>query len=224
MAVVYVDLDGTLVRYDRSFADMFASAAESTGVPAGEAAEAYYTERFFEQFAAFDDDPYLAAARELCAEYAPEANPEAFAEARIEAELRASVVAPSAVDALESLAAEHRLGVLSNGVGDVQRAKLDRHGLSPLFDEVLVSHDVGVTKPDRRIFEMARDRLPGDEHVYVADDPEDDIAPANEAGFRTILVGDPMRESGEVTNGETESADHRIAPDGFGRIESILAD
>lgn len=218
MTVVYVDLDGTLVQYNRSFSDIFADAAETADVPATEETEAYYTECFFEQFAAFDDDPFLTAARELCTEYAPETDPEAFAEARVEAELRASVVAPSAVDTLESLAVEHRLGVLSNGVGDVQCAKLDRHGLSSLFDEIVVSHDVGVMKPDPRIFEIAKAGIRGDEYVYVADNLEDDILPANEAGFRTILVGESVAET------ETVDADHSIAPDEFGRLEPMLTD
>ncbi|MEV8589429.1 HAD family hydrolase [Streptomyces sp. NPDC051180] len=46
-----------------------------------------------------------------------------------------------------------RLGVATNGAGDIQRAKLANAGLVPYFDGACVSEEVGVRKPARRFFE-----------------------------------------------------------------------
>jgi IS4 transposase len=47
------------------------------------------------------------------------------------------------------------IGVLTNGDGEQQRAKLERHGIDRFVDDVIVSNDVGARKPDQRIFDLA---------------------------------------------------------------------
>lgn len=214
MAAIYVDLDGTLVQYDRSFAEIFEEACETVGVEATEALQRYHMERFFERFTAFDDDPYLAAARDLCREYDLDVAPTVFRDARVDAERAATTVASGVHDALDALAADHRLGVLSNGVGYVQRDKLAAHGLDERVEAVVVSHDVGVMKPDPRLFGVAEERLPADEYVYVGDSAEDDVGGAVDAGWAgTIHVVD--------TDGACSGcrADLHVTPDEFDRLE-----
>ncbi len=62
-------------------------------------------------------------------------------------------------EALESLAARYQLAVISNGYAGFVHATLQRHGWLRHFQTVLVSQEVNVEKPDRRIFEMAAARL-----------------------------------------------------------------
>ncbi|EJN59340.1 HAD family hydrolase [Halogranum rubrum] len=217
MAAIYVDLDGTLLQYERSFADIFADACAAVGIDATDEYQQYHLERFFERFTAFDDDPYLAAARDLCQEYGLDVDPAAFRDARVEKEREATTVAPNVYDALDTLSADYDLGVLSNGVGYVQRGKLDAHGLTDRFDAIVVSHDVGAMKPDRRLFTVAQERLPANEHVYVGDSAEDDIDGAVDAGWaRTVHV---------VSDTDTCSgcrADLHVTPTEFDRIGGVL--
>ncbi len=56
-----------------------------------------------------------------------------------------------ALDALDGLA----LGLVTNGLGEVQRARLARLGLDRHFGSVVVSGEVGVSKPSPGIFELA---------------------------------------------------------------------
>lgn len=217
MAAIYVDLDGTLLQYERSFADIFDDACAVVGIDATDEYQQYHLERFFERFTAFDDDPYLAAARDFCREYDLDVEPAALRDARVDAEREATTVASGVRDALDTLSVGHTLGVLSNGVGYVQRGKLDAHGLVDRFDSVVVSHDVGVMKPDSRLFAVAEERLPADEYVYVGDSAEDDIAGAVDAGWaRTAHV---------VANADGCAgcrADLHVTPTEFGRIDEIL--
>lgn len=217
MAGIFVDVDGTLVQYDRSFPEIFAEACERVGVVPDDEHHRYYTERFFEHFGAFVDDPYLGASRDLCEEYGLDVNPQPFRDARLTAEYDATVVADGVHDALDVLSDDHRLGILSNGVGDIQREKLRRHNLLEHFETVVVSHDVGVMKPDSRIFAEAEDRLPADRHVYVGDSADHDIGGAVDAGWDSTVhvVAD------DATCSDCRATAH-VTPDAFDRLAGLV--
>lgn len=216
MAAIFVDVDGTLVQFDRSFADIFADACDRVGLALDDEHQRHYTERFFEHFAAFADDPYLEAAHDLCEEYGLDTGPQALRDARIAAEYDATVVADGVHGALDALAEEHRLGVLSNGVGDVQREKLRRHDLLDGFGTVVVSHDVGATKPDGRIFAAAEARLPAERYAYVGDSAEHDVGGAADAGWDgTVHVTDEADCPG------CRARPH-VAPDEFDRLVDLV--
>lgn len=51
------------------------------------------------------------------------------------------------------------LAVVTNGPADAQRDKMAATGLDRHFDEIVVSAEVGVAKPDEAIFGLAMDRL-----------------------------------------------------------------
>lgn len=90
----------------------------------------------------------------------------------------------------------YRLGVVSNADGRVRRL-LEDAGLAPLFEVVLDSAEVGLEKPDPRIFLAAVQRLdlPAASCAYVGDLYEIDILGARAAGLRPILIGsDPAPE------------------------------
>jgi putative hydrolase of the HAD superfamily len=63
-------------------------------------------------------------------------------------------------------------------------------GLGALLDQVVVSAEVGARKPDPSIVETALRRLrcPAGKALMVGDSPETDIAAAQAAGVRGVLV------------------------------------
>jgi putative hydrolase of the HAD superfamily len=73
-------------------------------------------------------------------------------------------------------------------------------GLGGAVDAVVVSAEVGVAKPDPRIFEVALERLRRDatEALAVGDSLETDVAGARAAGVRAVLLdrGDAMPGAG----------------------------
>jgi putative hydrolase of the HAD superfamily len=85
--------------------------------------------------------------------------------------------------------AGHRLGVVSNAEGRVER-DLDGAGFAGLFETVVDSHVVGVEKPDPGIFRIAMERMsvsPGTA-VYLGDVPAVDVAGARAAGLTPVLL------------------------------------
>ena len=90
-----------------------------------------------------------------------------------------------------------RAAVISNSNGSA-RGILEGLGLARYLDFVLDSSEVGVEKPDSRIFQLALDRagVTAHEAVYVGDLYSVDVLGARAAGLRAILL-DPAGCWGE---------------------------
>ncbi len=106
--------------------------------------------------------------------------------------LSATTPYPRAKQILENLQNKKiLLGIISNGEGEFQRKKLQYSGLSSYFDLVLISDEVGIEKPDARIYRLALDTLhcTSKEMLFVGDNPDTDILGAHNAGIDSLLVG-----------------------------------
>ena len=103
---------------------------------------------------------------------------EVFLEARHALEVFAQVE-----PTLSALARDYALGVVTNGNADVRRIGLGHH-----FKFVLCAEDIGIAKPDARLFHEALSRGGVAAHaaVHVGDHPGDDIAGAQQAGLRAV--------------------------------------
>lgn len=197
----YFDLDGTLCTYDVPFEEQFVTTVSPYGEPTDTAYEAYVG-RLFDALENCESEPYRRAFEDVAETTELEAAPATLASDHCETELEASAVSADARRLVERVSERNPIGILTNGDGSQQRAKIERHGLDELVDEVLVSNDIGARKPADRIFDLAKERLPADEHVYVGDSYEEDIVGARSAGFRTVYVD----ETGTGTN-DTDAAD-----------------
>lgn len=98
---------------------------------------------------------------------------------------------PGAVDLVRAL---HEsgvpIGILTNGPADIQRLKLEQLGASDCFDTVVISGEVGIGKPDPRVFEIVLAGLgtsPADT-VMVGDSWNRDIEGAESVGMRSIWI------------------------------------
>lgn len=82
------------------------------------------------------------------------------------------------------------LALVTNGDGTQQRKKLARMGLTDAFDWILISGEVGVAKPDPRIFEtllVRSGRAPG-EFLFIGDRPDKDVLPARALGLEALQI------------------------------------
>jgi len=86
-------------------------------------------------------------------------------------------------------AAGLKLAVVSNSEGTIEQMLIEIE-LRDVFDAVVDSAVVGITKPDPRIFRIALDRLAVSpaEAIMVGDSPSADIAGAHAAGIRAALL------------------------------------
>ena len=72
----------------------------------------------------------------------------------------------------------------------MQWAKVRHCGLEGLVNAVIVSGDLGIHKPDRRIFEWALTKIEGraESTLFVGDNPTADILGASGVGMATAWI------------------------------------
>lgn len=95
-------------------------------------------------------------------------------------------------EVLMELSNDYKLALLSNSWLEAPRQALRDNGYGRWFDVMICSFDIGVPKPDPRIFEFALDLLGvrPQEAVMVGDSLEADVKGALGAGMRAVLVDD----------------------------------
>jgi len=83
---------------------------------------------------------------------------------------------------------EYKIGLLSNYSNDLRPRIEKEWAIDSVFDEIIISCEVGMIKPDPAIFNLMLDRLgvKADESVFI-DDRIKNIDGAKEMGFHTIF-------------------------------------
>lgn len=93
-------------------------------------------------------------------------------------------------DTLNILKANYKLAILTNGVPDLQWEKIKKSGIEHYFDNIVISGEVGVGKPNAEIFlEVLKQlNLTYEQVVMVGDNMRRDILGANKLGIFSIWV------------------------------------
>ncbi|MCR5485796.1 MAG: HAD family hydrolase [Clostridiales bacterium] len=102
-----------------------------------------------------------------------------------------------------------KTGLITNGRGEVQRAKLRLLGLDDgCFDEIIISGEFGKRKPSPEPFLAMAERLgfKPEELMYVGDHPIFDVDASRKAGYIPVWV----MTTGTWVYPETEKPDIRI--------------
>ena len=85
-----------------------------------------------------------------------------------------------------------KLGIITNGPSEHQWAKIKALGVEKWIakENIIVSGDYGINKPDVRIFEIMQEKLqlPNASLYYIGDSIENDIVGANNAGWKSIWI------------------------------------
>ena len=94
-----------------------------------------------------------------------------------------------------SLRPRYRTGIISNSFVGARHREQQRYGFADLTDLIVYSHEVGVSKPDPRIYQLACDGLgvPAADMVFL-DDVLENVAAARQAGLAAVL----FQETGQA--------------------------
>lgn len=95
---------------------------------------------------------------------------------------------PDAEQVLKDLSVKK--GLITNGPKEVQWSKIRKLGVEHYFDTIIVSGEVGKSKPDPEIFNIALESLDANpsETIYVGDIPDLDVMGAKNAGLVSALI------------------------------------
>lgn len=126
---------------------------------------------------------------------------------------------PDAVPLLRKLFSQGcRLGLLSN-VSDGAAVPIYHLGVDALFHQMILSHEVGLLKPDPAIFRLACERLgvPPEETAFVADGGFSELDAAFDMGIYSIQV---VQENQSPDFGS--SSRYHATARGLSQVEALL--
>ena len=104
---------------------------------------------------------------------------------------------PGAEEALARLSKKYRLFITSNGTAKVQNKRLDSAGIRKYFENIFISQDIGINKPDKGFFDYCFAHVPGfdpTKAMIVGDSPSSDITGGQNAGIATCWINPKHRE------------------------------
>jgi HAD superfamily phosphatase (TIGR01668 family) len=119
---------------------------------------------------------------------------------------------PYAVDTLNQLKKKYKLGLICNVTPSTNSERvqniLSEAGIPDVFEVVVVSSEVGFSKPYPQIFEIVLNRLnvAPEEAVMIGNTISTDIFGGNRVGMNTVLIQDDE----EYKRSEWETPDYTI--------------
>jgi 2-haloacid dehalogenase len=120
---------------------------------------------------------------------------------------------PGTRDVLDAMAGRVRMGLVTNGLSEVQRRRIERLQLERYFDAVVISAEVGVSKPSAAIFDIAFEQLgqPSRSQVLmVGDSLSSDIRGGRNAGVATCWYNPHGKSAGTAAGAASRLVDHEI--------------
>ncbi len=78
--------------------------------------------------------------------------------------------------------------LITDGRSITQRNKIRALGLEKYFDEVFISEETGIEKPNIGAFMPIEIRYHGHKKIFIADNPKKDFIAPNELGWTTIAL------------------------------------
>jgi epoxide hydrolase-like predicted phosphatase len=103
------------------------------------------------------------------------------------------------IDYFTRLRPRYRTGIISNSFVGARRREQEGYGFGDICKLIVYSHEVGVDKPDRRIYDLTCERMalqPG-ECVFL-DDVEENVVAAREVGFHAVLFANNAQAINDI--------------------------
>ena len=119
---------------------------------------------------------------------------------------------PGVREMLAQLAKRYRLGLLSNFThGPAARRVLDKFGLSPFFEVIVISGEIGFRKPHPSAFAPLVEKLGCDcaEIAFVGDNLLDDVSGARQCGLQPVWTSIVLQMNGAFSERWFDSGPER---------------
>ena len=91
----------------------------------------------------------------------------------------------------EYLHSKYKVGIVTNGIKEVQHSRIENSTIAKYIDKIIISDEVGINKPDKRIFEYAMNYfeiMDKSEVIMIGDSLGADIKGGQNAGIDTCWV------------------------------------
>ncbi len=97
---------------------------------------------------------------------------------------------PEVLCVLDTLKDKVEFGIITDGRAITQWNKIKALKLECYIpkDHVLISEEVGYSKPDERLYAYFEDKYPGKEYFYIGDNPTKDFVTPNRRGWTSVCL------------------------------------
>jgi len=189
-----LDADGTLFDYDKAESKALRTSLVRIGIRFRPEYHATYRTinaalwKAFERNEITQTEVRTKRFEQLFDEIGVQADATAFDSLYLEALSREADLIDGARSVLAQLAKHAKMVLLTNGIPHVQRSRLARSELAPYFQAIIISGEIGVAKPDPRIYEATFDAIRNPRKatvLMVGDSLTSDIQGGNNAGIDT---------------------------------------
>lgn len=119
---------------------------------------------------------------------------------------------PDAWEIVPQLAKSHPLGLISDGYLPVQSNKAKALDAQRWFKEIILTEELGRAhwKPAPTAFNLMMQKFPGENYIYVGDNPRKDFIAPRQLGWQTIQILRPDGQHQPTHNQITVPAEHRV--------------
>ncbi|OPZ62258.1 MAG: putative HAD-hydrolase YfnB [Firmicutes bacterium ADurb.Bin506] len=159
--LVLFDADGTLWDYDAGERRALGEALEHAGLPSDQDVIRRYRAINAELWALIErgvvstEFVRVERFRRFLAEIGSTVNAERVAVDYLNRLARQAIPMDGAADLLKTLSGHVRMAILTNGISEVQRSRFALSGYGAHIEQLIISEEVGVAKPDPAIFAFA---------------------------------------------------------------------
>ena len=116
---------------------------------------------------------------------------------------------PYAESVVKELCAQRSVILLTNGITVIQKSRMERTPIRDWIDGIIISQEVGVAKPDPRIFDIACGEMDKSEVLMIGDGIQSDVLGANNAGIDVCWYNPKGKTLPEGVHAEYEIRDIR---------------
>lgn len=197
---VLFNLDGTLTDNTVDYKNVYYEALSKAGIEGLDDTYESYTDRFFNYFQNGWAFPRRHALLDLLDEHNMDdiGLTDAFGDAWEELEAEHTSFRADAADVIRELATDHTVGIITNGTSELQRTKLRDGGIADHLDAVIISSEIGKTKPNANFFEEAQAAVEADTYVVVSHDLRRDLLPAKRLDMKTVWLGNDPGDNPQI--------------------------
>lgn len=100
---------------------------------------------------------------------------------------------------IQHIRKDYKIGLVSNAWDDLRSLLKEEFGILGVFDEVIISAEVGLIKPDPRIYQLAAEKLsiPTNQAIFI-DDVAENVEAARKSGMFAIQFRSPSQIIPEI--------------------------
>jgi len=116
--------------------------------------------------------------------------------------IKVSEVYDGAIELLENLKPRYSMSVITNGLKEVQRPRINKLQMNHIFKSIIVSDEIGVAKPDVKFFEHSYNSIsnppPKSQILVVGDNLKSDILGGNNFGVDTCWLSHKKQNNSSI--------------------------